>query len=108
MGRFRIDVTLSKIFNEVYDEFKDQGVTRDQIKEIFHLLWYNTRQLIKSSLYPTIIFPGWGTYSPKMGTLKKKQSYLKYIKDDEGYDEVTKVIERLENEKLKRKRNVSN
>lgn len=97
---FPIDKTLSKIFDEAEKEFIDEDISRDQIKDIFYLFWYNSKQFMKSLLFPTIIFPKWGRYSPSINNLKKLEK-----KRGENSLEIKNTINRLNNEKQKRKRN---
>lgn len=105
--RFPIDKTLNKIFDEVFEEFKDEGVDRQQITESFYLLWANTKEILKSNKYPKVIFPKWGTYEPSVYNLKKLAKNLERGGKTEDHEHLVNVIDRLNNEKTKRKRNAN-
>lgn len=101
---FPIDKTLSKIFDEAEEEFEDLGITRDQIKEAFYQYWYNARQIMRSYMFPTIVFPKWGRFIPKVTKIKALQKSLQNKDKVEDAKIVDEAITRLTNEKQKRKR----
>lgn len=105
MRIFPIDKTLKKIFDEAEEEFSNESINRDQIKEIFYLFWYNTRQLLKSNKFPTIIFPKWGRFVPNPRSVKRLRDRLRNQEKDHKY--LNNVIDRLNNEKQKKKRNAN-
>ncbi len=99
--RYQVDKTLAKIFDEAEEKFKDRGITRNQIKEIFYLLWANAKSFMAGLEFPTIIFPNWGRFSPKP---IKITGWYKAEEDEEVKAKLGKVLERLSLEKLNRKR----
>lgn len=101
---FPIDKTLNKIFDEAEEEFKEYGVNRDQIKDIFYLFWYNVKQILKSNKYPTLVFPKWGRFVPGIGNLKKLARRYEKQGKTEDHQNILSVIDRLNNENKKRKR----
>lgn len=101
---FPIDKTLSKIFDEAEEEFKNIGITRDQIKEAFYYYWYNAKELMKSYLFPTIIFPKWGRLIPKVTKIEYLSKRLEKEGKKDDSETVSGSLNRLKNEKQKRKR----
>lgn len=76
MKHFPVDKTLNKIFLEVEEEFKDQGVTLSQISEAFYQFWYNVKFFMKSYDFPKIMLPFWGTLTGKPKKLRKRADYF--------------------------------
>ena len=97
---FPIDRTLMKIFDEAEEEFKDKGISRDQIKEAFYLFWYNAKQIIHAGFFPSINFPKWGRFIPKITALK---TWMISEKNEENKQKLEKIINRINNENRKRK-----
>jgi len=102
MRRFPIDKTINKIFNETEDHFKDKGVTRDQIKDVFYLLFRNSKEVMKSIDFPEVILPKFGRFRPKIGAVKKLKR--KFKDEDTVYRKLWKTVLRIKSEKQKRKR----
>lgn len=99
--QFPVDKTMNKILDEAEKEFKDKGITRDQIKEAFYVLWYNSKKIIQSTFFPNISFPKWGVFKPKAKQIRN----WSYVEPDlELKEQLTNVVKRIENEKIRRKR----
>lgn len=102
--KFPIDKTMFKILNEAEEEFKDRGVSREQIKEAFLLYWYHTREIFKTNKFPTITLPKFGRFTPKLPVVANAGS--KFAREGgpkEEVDDFRKTIHRIGREYNKRK-----
>lgn len=103
-----LDKTMFKILNETEEKFKDVA-TREQIKEAFSMYWWGLAQFMKDIRFPRIHIPKFGYLEPKISFIKKK--LISFRKNDKWEElgpyyaeEAEKTIERIRQEKKKRKR----
>lgn len=101
---------MNKILTEAEDKFRDRGITREQIKEVFYLFWVIVSSFMKDVRYPRIHLPKFGYLEPKVTIIKQKLSSFrnnpKWEEMGEFYAEhAEKAIERIKMEHKNRKRN---
>ncbi len=104
--KFPIDKTMFKILNEAEEEFKDRGISREQIKEAFLLHWFHTKEVLKTNKFPTITFPKFGRFKPKLPIVAKAGA--KFAREGASQEEIKdfkRTIHRISREYSKRKNN---
>ena len=90
--KFPVDRTLKKVFDEAEEHFKGRA-SRDQIKESFYFLWYNTKILINSGVFASILLPKWGRFIPNIVKIK---AWHDSIEEGEEKEELKKIADSLE------------
>lgn len=104
---YKIDKTLNRIFDEVYQEFKDQGVTRAQVSDIFYMYFRLSTDVLRSYDFPSVKIPLLGRIEASVARLKTFKKHVSVAKDPERRklaERLGKTIDRIESEHLKRKR----
>ena len=104
-----LDKTMNKILTETESEFKDKGVSREQIKESFFLYWLILTYFMRDVRFPRIHIPKFGYLEPKVTFIKEK---LHSFKNNEKWEEkgpfyaeeAEKALNRISLERKKRKR----
>jgi hypothetical protein len=105
-----LDKTMNKILNEAEEHFRDKGVTREQIKEVFNLYWVIIASFMRDIRFPRIHIPKFGYFIPKVTFIKEK---LWSFKNNPKWEEMgefyakhaEEALERIKMEHKKRKRN---
>lgn len=104
-----LDKTMRKIMKETAEEFGFEETK--PIRELFEEYFRYIRSLFQSNHFPYIKIPKFGYFIPREDKLRKlKVRYDKkegeYFKD--ASEKIGKAIERIGNEKNRRKRNGKN
>lgn len=104
---FKADKTLNRILQEVYEEFKDQGVSREQVSDVFYMYFKIVREVMKSWDFPTIKIPYLGHIQSSPARLKSlHKRVMKSPAENkvEVGERIYKAMERRESEIVRRKK----
>lgn len=96
---FPVDKTMNKILNEAETHFKGR-FTREQIKEVFHLLFLNIADAMRGYDFPTITIPKFAKLKPKIkeiGFFAEKLSKLEGREED--CEKVKLTLQKYKNQK---------
>ena len=99
---------MGKILQETYEEFSDELEDSSQVRELFVSYFRYVKEVIRSMHFPYIVIPKFGTLIPIVRNVENLKDRYK-TKDEEYFKEttpkITEALERLKEEKKRRKRN---
>lgn len=101
------DKYLSRLIDDVYDEFKEEGVSREQIKEIHESFWLNVSKFMADDRMPTIKVDKFLRFIPSQKRILARFKGIKARgndKEKERLDTLYETYLRVKEEYNKRKR----
>lgn len=94
---------LNEIYDELYDRYKDEGLTRDEIKEFYEDMFFEYKKVFREEDVPVVRIPCIGTFMPIPGRIEDRVNDIEYrlsVSDpqSEDYEELEKEYNKLKKE----------